>query len=152
MKTIKFRGLRTDGKGWIYGSLAYFFNQKENTMIMPNCYFGSRDFGEEDENENPIISDEIILGGFLKVLPESVGQFTGLLDKNGKEIYEGDVLDSSESIPMIFEVYYQDGGFRYGKKDRSVDLSFSGHNWLENILKRFHIIGNIHENENLLND
>jgi len=80
----------------------------------------------------------------------STMQFTGLKDKSGKDIYEGDILDSSEKVPLIFEVYYEDGGFRYGTKDRSVDISFSGHTWLKNILTRFHVIGNIFDNPELL--
>lgn len=137
MRTIKFRGLRTDGKGWAYGSLLQ--SEIDVNEIAVECAIVGRFANSYDI-------------GKLEVIPESVSQFTGLHDKNGKEIYEGDILDSSEKIPMIFEVYYQDGGFRYGTKDRTVDISFSGHNWLENILKRFHVIGSIHTTPDLLND
>ena len=84
---IKFRGFRTDGKGWVEGDLAYMFNNPNNTCIMPSCYFTTRDFGEEDEKGNPILEDTMALGGFISVVPSSLGIFTGITDKNGKEIY-----------------------------------------------------------------
>jgi len=62
MREIKFRGLRTDGGGWVEGDL-----------IQPNNIFNT-------------------LSGMVKVHPETVGQFTGLKDKNGREIFEGDVV------------------------------------------------------------
>jgi hypothetical protein len=68
MRNIKFRGLRTDGNGWVYGS--FIHNNIDCECII--------DIDAEQ----------------FEVLPESVGQFTGLTDKNGIEIYEFDyVLD-----------------------------------------------------------
>jgi len=66
MRTIKFRGLRVDGKGWVYGH-----------------YY-------DDEIQSFIISGI----NTYEVIPESVGQFTGLIDIEGKEIYEGDYVQA----------------------------------------------------------
>lgn len=82
MREIKFRGLRKDGKGWFYGDLV------RTTRV-----------------SDGIRSDHSLIGidmDFHEVIPETVGQYTGLKDKNGKEIYEGDIIgewvDTDEGV------------------------------------------------------
>lgn len=99
MRTIKFKAKRLDNKEWTCG---YFYEENDNTYIIENL------------QKKSMLNRNIP----YKVAPATVCQFTGFLDKNGKEIYEGDILRLG---PVICEVRWREylGGF-YLKEDFAI--------------------------------
>jgi hypothetical protein len=116
MRTIKFRGQTNSGK-WVYGSL---IDDGVELVIIREMYV------------RPHLAQE------WQVNPYTVGQFTGELDRNGKEIYEGDFFKLG-SDKDIYEVRFEHGCFLAYKKDKQFGLVGE----LKNIFLL--IIGNIHE-------
>ena len=114
MRTIKFRGKRIDNGGWVYGDLCT----------------------KDIHHGTSILTDGVIINA---VSPETVGQFTGLLDKNGKEIYEGDIVKSKYSNPAPVE--FLDGQFC---------ANYNGYCALIPS-EAYVVIGNIHDTPELLN-
>ena len=114
MRKIKFRGKRVDNGKWLYGDLTTYDN---------DCVICDNDDG-----------------GYLPIVRETVGQFTGLFDKNGKEIYEGDILFDYDDDYYVVE--FSEGRFAAVGDGFEVDLF--------EIANRCSVIGNIHDDKEIL--
>lgn len=131
MRTIEFRGKELNTGEWIYGDYS------TGGFIHPDATETVRHF---------IYADML-----YDVDPETVGQFTGLYDKDGKEIYEGDILGRKDGGALL-KVEFRHGAFGY-------EYCGEFHSWAGNHNFTFNpfdtdvdfaIIGNIHDNPELL--
>ncbi|MFH1740981.1 MAG: YopX family protein [bacterium] len=142
MREIKFRGRRIDDKSWVYGSLITIGGK---AWIVP-C-----DIKPEQIMQTGLYRINVPA---FEVDPATVGQFTGLHDKNGKEIYEGDVVRLGYNAihdGVITKCVWAEWrpGFIYefitGENEgRYTDMMDT---W-----RTYEIIGNIHENPELLGE
>lgn len=133
-REIKFRGLRKDGKGWVYGCLINnaFFNSKTKHSIP--YIFNPEECDDDDGWE--YFDDDY---GYYEVIPETAGQYTGLKNKRRREIYEGDiVMYSDKSTPLV--VGFENGSFVLKKEGKTYVYNINP--------KELEVIGNIHENNN----
>lgn len=144
MREIKFRGKRVDNGEWVYGY--YFIDERdiEDEIIWRDIPQIQQRYGDHFN--------------YFDVDPKTVGQYTGLKDKNGKEIYEGDVLkqllpkrsDSGGYICAQYEYYgevivgFENGCFV------DTNTSTTLYESIYSIVARkitWEVIGNIYETE-----
>lgn len=98
IENIKFKAKRLDGKGWVCG---YFYEENGNTYIIENR--------QKESKLNRNLT--------YQVDPSTVCQFTGLKDCKGREVWEGDIVESeiydlfkgSSKVKAVIE--YMDGEF-----------------------------------------
>lgn len=148
MRTIKFRGKYVKTSHWVYG--AYH----EHIDITPSALYKDAESRENHIKEHThylimqdAFSDYCMPRNIqcFDVTPETVGQFTGLCDKNGKAIYEGDVLSVGCEYNVVCE--FRHGAFGYSRFGRFNVFATSA----KFLVKReFEVIGNIYDNPELL--
>ena len=124
MREILFRGKEIGADRWVHGSLD--IHKSGVVVIMP---------------------DEIVTSIYARVDPDTVGQFTGLTDKNGKKIFEGDIV-KIDIAGLIFNAVckFHSGSFglvwHYMGADRWQAFTSICH-------VEYVVIGNIHDNPEL---
>ena len=157
MREIKFRGKAKTSieelnelglkheNGWVYGHLV---------MYGKTPYIVG-DFIEVD-------SEYMVNALWVEVIPDTVGQFVGLRDKNGKEIYEWDIVSGEsfatsmlrhwkykvEYVPEIYVIKYHEASFKiFDSKGRWVAVL---NHHVSSMVEDLQVIGNIFENPELL--
>lgn len=138
MRDYKFRGKTKNGE-WAYGSLL-LINDKTYIREGQYCDLDDIDFGF----------------GFEEVIPETLSQFTGLSDKQGVEIYEGDIVLSKNTFETkMAKVIFLQGSFMcewLNDDCYSEELSrlIWNHRPYSGDGVMFEVIGNIYDNSDLL--
>ena len=134
MREIKFRGKRIDTGEWVYGDLIE--NQGRYYI-----YYATSDTTLENEDDTIIVLAE-------EVGPDTVGQHTGQTDRNGKEIYEGDIIGGSNGSINGYE-----WPFKLLIKWNDERCGFNTPAWgYMDSTHYYDVIGNIHDNPELLED
>ena len=139
MREIRFRGKDQWGN-WRYGDLMKNSIPTASPVIVEEFYYDDPD------------------DSMFEVDPATVGQFTGLCDSEGKEIYEGDIIEPQSNLIPVFElkspdyIVFHDGAFwlsdswdRHNSKGTLLVISS-----IYNGIARCKVIGNIHDNPRLL--
>jgi len=136
VREILFRGKDKNGD-WVKGSYINVGDDKIHRIWIT--------FTEQEKQMHKGTAIEDAKGYWEDVIPETVGQFTGLYDKNGKRIFEGDIVKGAWNT--VFVVYYDECYLQFRSKKADGygrELDYYGES------NTCEVIGNIHDNPELL--
>ena len=128
MREILFRGKRIDNCEWVYGNL---IQRNIWGAVFPIIRAEDNGYGNFKEWE---------------VIPETVGQYTGLDDKNGMNIFTGDAVKATQKgQTKNGVVVYREGGYFW-------EFETDQYGYLGEVVKRWHpeVIGNVTDNPELM--
>ena len=133
MREIKFRAKRAVNGAWVYGNLTH----------VPKIR------GVEGVERSGRRSEPAVGVANYDVDEKTIGQYTGLKDRDGDEIYEGDILcfRDTKGVSYRFEVVYEDGAFCFSHYRERAFTELRHHN-----LSKYIVNGNIHDNPELLTE
>lgn len=140
MREIIFRGKRVDNDEWVEGYFGVFKSVPQ--IFVP--------FTEAEENENKGHIFSAVGGGWYTVILETIGQYTGLTDKNGKKIFEGDIIifNRHRNLPRKktcpFVVFYDERNAQFTRFNSPYATL------QKDMMPECEVIGNIHQNPELL--
>ena len=140
MREILFKAKRRDNHEWIVG---YYCKYGDNHCIIEPTKFG--------------------LAKGVGIIPETLGQFTGLTDKNGKRIFEGDIIKSTSDLvnfrgeksgkktTKFYEVVVTDDNSSYTYGTREIGRTYISRTiYKENAKQFYEVVGNRFDNHELL--
>lgn len=134
MREIKFRGKRIDNGEWVYGDLVSHYENQRRYIACDELAYTYTECGI-----NRLVTERA-----HEVYPETVGQYTGMNDKKGKEIYEGDIVKLCDTNPVLFKVEIILGKFGYRSVFRHLDDNSIAEGYF---LDKCEVIGNIYKSE-----
>lgn len=139
MREIKFRGKRFETEDWVYGDLIRHYENQRRFIACDQLAYTYSECG----------IDRLVTESFYEVSPETVGQYTGLKDKNGREIYEGDIVIDryANTYTPIFR-----NGIYMAYNTEQMDSPLAEPSTQFNVVWRdgCEVIGNIYENPELV--
>lgn len=138
MREILFRGKRVDNGEWV-----------EGFYVEANLHWHNKGVHKEWIVKNAIQNGGWCnVAGKYAVIPETVGQYTGITDKNGTNIFEGDLVSTDIARPFLI-VEFRDGCFMFNCNDGDTDyydIMFPILDESQTVYKYGEVIGNIHDN------
>lgn len=149
MREIEFRAKDLD-LNWIYGNL---IQNEDICLIAPKVF--TLDYCDECDRPFELV---------YSVINKTIGQYTGLKDKNGKKIFEGDIVKLENGFyeglynyveieeDEYYAVYYDEKYARYDLQTEDNNTEFKRVAWHQLVNEEIEVIGNIYDNPELVGE